>query len=331
MTAKDSTLSSCFTLANLMRAASKCASSASWKRETQRFMAKRPTECERLRREIVWGTYEPTEAERFRIVERGKPRDVLPLAFRDRVAQRCFVDNALYDAFMRAISPMTSACAKGRGLSYAYEAVRSAIAAAPDGAWCVRYDFAGYFASIPREAACDRVSAGMDGEMGAFISQAVGGAGVGLELGSHVCQLLASAYPAPMDEAVSSVPGVVGYHRYMDDGIAVCDSRASAMAVLGSVRDRADALGLRINEKKTVATSLNSPVTFCKMRFAKDGDSCRMNVRKQQTRRSVRHAREVRRRSERLGGIDMKPVEASFLGYVNRGDVDLTRLLEAIR
>lgn len=63
----------------------------------------------------------------------------------------------------------------------------------------------------------------------------------------------------------------------------------------------------------------------------KDGDSCRMNVRKQQTRRSVRHAREVRRRSERLGGIDMKPVEASFLGYVNRGDVDLTRLLEAIR
>lgn len=117
----------------------------------------------------------------------------------------------------------------------------------------------------------------------------------------------------------------------MDDGIAVCDSMASAMAVLGSVRDRADALGLRINEKKTVATSLNSPVTFCKMRFAKDGDSCRMNVRKQQTRRSVRHAREVRRRSERLGGIDMKPVEASFLGYVNRGDVDLTRLLEAIR
>lgn len=330
MMAKDFTLSSCFTLENIMNAANKCASSSSWKLESQKFMSRKPTECLRLRNEIISNQYKPTKTKRFRVIERGKPRDVLPLSFRDRVAQRCFVDNGFYSIFERTITPTTSACVKGRGLSYAYNCVRSFIASAPNDSWCLRYDFSGYFASIDRYKAYLFISKEMNPETKSFLLQSIGNIGSGLELGSHISQLIASAYPTNIDIKANSIPGVIGYHRYMDDGIVICKTKDIALKVLATIKTEANNLGLSINEKKTSITALISPVIFCKMRFTKCENKCRMNVRKQQTRRSIKHAKEVKKRSDRVNGIDMSPVRASLLGYINRGDVDLSRLLEEI-
>lgn len=312
---KDSTFGSCFALGNLIRAADRCACGTSWKHTAQSFMAHRLTECQKLQDELSGGTYKPSKTKEFDIVERGKPRHIRPVAFRDRVAQRCFVDNALYPLVESMAQPNTSSCLKGRGLSYAMEDLRRKVADAPDGAWVAQYDFSGYFASIDRAKAAEPFLAHLDAPSGDFLMQSMGGEGVGLQLGSHICQLLATVYPTAIDEAYPNG------HRYMDDGAIVCDSKAEALEALDGVREVSEALGLKLNPKKTFANSLRSPSLFCKTRFAKDGSVCRVNLPKRQTRKSVRHARRAVE-----AGADARQVNAALQGYLSRSDADLSRL-----
>lgn len=314
----------CFTLAHLMESARICARGTRWKRRVQMFMADRLVNCAKLHRELHGGTYRPAPVERFRIVERGKPRDICPVNFRDRVVQRCLCDNVLVPAIKRAISPNTSSCLEGRGMTYAVEAVKGILDAAPWGGWVVRYDFKSYFASIPADGVEKTIRLLVRDERVREVVRLSVGSCDGLELGSHVSQLIATYYPDPMDRAVMGLPGCVGMHRYMDDGVAVFVDRASAVAALVEISRLAGSLGLTVNPLKTNVSPVRRPFVFCKMRFKKRAGGSTANVRKPQTRRSLRHLRAALA----LGIENEESVRASFLGYVNRGNADLTRLIE---
>lgn len=321
-------MASCFSLGNLMDAASKCYKGVGWKRQAQGFMNRKLTNCRKLQLEVLGGTYEPTEVRRFDIVERGKPRSIKPVAFRDRVVQRCLCDQVLTPAIKRAVIEDNSSCLGGRGLSYAYDRVRAHLAACPADGWALQYDFHDYFHTVDRERLLSMLHGLVPSErMIGLVEKVIREDSPGLELGSHVSQLCAVLYPTGLDVAVSSAPGVAGYHRYMDDGIAFCESREAAMGALSVLRESADSLGLALNEGKTHIERATHPLVFCKARFEKTSDGARMNMRKRQTHRAVRHARSVAKRAETHPEIDLAPVEAALAGYVNKGDADLSWLV----
>lgn len=90
-------------------------------------------------------------------------------------------------------------------------------------------------------------------------------------------------------------------------------------------------LRLTASPKKTHINKVVHPFVFCKMRYEKQPDgSVRMVVRKKQSRRSVKHAKNVRALAERFPEkeIDLDPVRAAMEGYLNRGDEDLTWLVD---
>ena len=314
-----------------MRATRACYRNVTWKRQPQGFANRALTQCRQLQADILGGTYRPGAPRRFTVVERGKRRDILPVEFRDRVAQRCLCDNYLYERVEGYVSEDSSACIVARGLSYAHDRVRSYAEACPVDGWVFQYDFHDYFASIDRRL-LDALTAKLadDERMRDLISAMTGGEG-GLELGSHVSQLLASAYPTPLDRAIGALPGVVGLHRYMDDGVVLCRDRDSAIAARAEFEGMSKRLRLTPNERKTHVNKVLHPFVFCKMRYEKQRDgSVRMVVRKQQSRRSAKHAKSVRRLAERCPerGVDLDPVRAALEGYLNRGDEDLTWLVD---
>lgn len=264
-------------------------------------------------------------------MERGKPRTIRPVEFRDRVVQRCLCDLALAPAIEGYVSPDCSACLKGRGLGYAYERVRAYAEACPYEGWVFQADFRDYFHTIGERPLAALVAGLLpDPRFQALAMLTVTTGAGGLELGSHVSQLLACAYATPFDRAVASVPGVVGAHRYMDDTIALCAGRESAILVRERAFVASEGLGLSLNRGKTHVNRIGCPFVFCKMRFTKEPDgSVRKNVRKQQSRRSVRHARSVARLAGRRPdlGIGLEPVRAAIAGYLARGDADLSCLV----
>lgn len=325
-------LASCLTLSNLMAAARKCYRGVSWKRQPVLFMSRLLTNCQELRDEVLSGRYAPKDPPRFTVNERGKVRLIKPVDFRDRVVQRCLADHVIVPAIVPAMVEDCSACLEGRGLTYALERVRGHAASCPPDGWVVQYDFHDYFHTIDRDLLLAMLEplVGNDGLMG-LIELSVREEGPGLELGSHVSQLLACFYPTPLDRAVTGAPGVTGYHRYMDDGIVFCEDRQTSVRVSEELGLWADSMGLELNGRKTHANRVSQPFVFCKMRFSKQPDgSVRMNVRKQQSRRSVKHARRVAELAEREPdrGIDLEPVRASLEGYLMRGDADLSHLVD---
>lgn len=320
---------SCLSLAHLMRAADVCYRGVRWKRQAQLFMSHKLTECRRLQRELLDGTYKPTRTESFDIVERGKPRTIRPVDFRDRVVQRCLCDNALLPAIERHVVPDCSACLRGRGVDYAIGRIREYAERCPQDGWVLQSDFHDYFHSIDSATLARLVHELLpDDGLAALAMMTITTGESGLELGSHVSQLIACAYATPVDHAVMGIPGVIGYHRYMDDGIAFCADRGSAIAARETLCESTEGLGLTLNERKTHVNRVTTPFSFCKMRISKQPDgTVRVNVRKPQSRRAVRHARGVVRLSRRNPDVDPGPCLASLSGYLGRGDADPAHLV----
>ena len=323
-------LAACFSLGHLLRAATLCARGVSWKGQVQRFMDNRLCECVRLRDEVLSGTWRPRDVKPFCLVERGKVRRVMPVAMRDRVVERCLCDNAIVPFVERSVIKDCSACIHGRGLDYATRRVAEHLAKVPPGSWVFQFDFHDYFHTIDRADALRRMRGEIAGCLIPLVAYSIGGAeGVGLELGSHVCQLVAVWYPTPLDHLIQSLDGLVGYHRYMDDGIAIFETKAQALNAMHVFTVSAGAMGLAMNPRKTHCNRATHPIVFCKTRITKRKNGVRVNVRKQQSRRTVRHMRSVKQRAEHVE-IDLAPVRASCLGSLNRGDADLTRLVDGV-
>lgn len=323
-------LSTCFTLGHLLEAAKQCAKGVLWKGQVQRFMADRLVQCKRLMDEVLSGKWKPKPVIPFTLCERGKIRKVMPVNVRDRVVQRCLCDHILIPLIMSLVIEDCSACLKGRGLEYAIKRVREHLANAPPGAWVFQFDFHDYFHTIRRADLIGRLRRHLPDSVIRLVALSIGGeTGTGIELGSHVCQILACWFPTPLDHLIQSMPGFVGYHRYMDDGIAIFETKAQALHAKWEFERAAKAMGLSMNPHKTFCNRATSPVVFCKTRLTKRSNGVRVNVRKPQTRRLVRHMRRVKRRAERVP-IDVEAMKASCTGYLNRGDADLTRLLSVI-
>lgn len=323
--------SSCFSLENLIIAANKCYSGVKWKRQPQKFMNNISTNCLKLQRELFSGSYKSSKTKRFFVNERGKIRNILPVAYRDRVAQRCFCDVVLEPIAEQYAIYDCSACIKGRGLSFASDRVKAFAEAADMDSYVVHFDFSDYFHSIKLDKMLQLLDKLVDGDAKSlwFVEESLKSDLYGLELGSHVAQLSAAIYPTEMDRAIQSTEGVTGYHRYMDDGIIFCQTLETAQYLKTFVQEQSEKLGLIINPKKTFYNKITHPFLFCKIRYTKLADgSVRRNVRKPQTRYSMKHIKNVIRKSKTEPSIDLVPVHASFYGYLKRGDANLERLLD---
>lgn len=318
--------SACFSLANLLRSADLCARETRWKRQVQQFMANKLTNCWKLYSDLHDGTYTMSRADHFTIMERGKLRTVKTINIRDRVVQRCVCDHILVPAIKGAIIVDNSSCLKGRGLSYAYDRVHDMVDKAPWSAWLIQFDFHDYFHTISKERLLGFLGRIIkDRDVLDLLSLIIHDDACGLELGSHVSQICAVYYPNDMDHDLAAL--AFGYHRYMDDGLIICERKDQIPEALGCLITWVDRLGLTLNLKKTVINRIGHPFVFCKMRFKKYNGGVRMSVRKEQTRRTVKHLKGVKRLCESGKTDGWENTVAACLGYINRGDADLSRLL----
>ena len=317
---------SCFTFDNLMLASKRCLAGSSWKYKVQLYDSRRITECKRLFDELHDGSYRLHDAKQFTVNERGKLRNVKSIAFRDRVVQRCLCDYVFSEAILNNVIEDTSAALKTRGTTYAYERVKFHTREAARNSYIVQYDFTNYFGSINQQFLLSFLDGVVDKSFAKLLETIICSNEVGLELGSAVNQLCATFYPTPLDLSIQQIRGVTGYHRYMDDGIVFCETIKTARAVVDELQSCSECLQLHLKESKTFINKLTSPFVFCKVRFTKlpNGGS-KMNMRKRQTHRSVKHFRNVCSKAQNVA-INVDAAAGSMYGYINRGDADLTHI-----
>ncbi|MEG0991234.1 MAG: RNA-directed DNA polymerase, partial [Gordonibacter sp.] len=209
----------------------------------------------------------------FDLVERGKRRHISAVHYSERVIHKSLTQNVLVPCIQPRLIHSNSANIKGRGIDYALDLLKRQLVRHyrkyGESGYILLMDFSDYFANIshaPIKAFVEREV--VDSRAVALAHHLTDAQGhVGLGLGSEPNQILAVAFPDPIDHFVVEMCGVEAYGRYMDDSYAIHDSKEYLQVVRLLAERKCAELGIVVNPKKTQIVKLSKGFTFLKKRI----------------------------------------------------------------
>ena len=89
----------------------------------------------------------------------------------------------------------------------------------------------------------------------------------GATLGSQISQDMALVVPNDVDHAVKDRCGMKGYIRYMDDSYTGHGDKQVLQAVYDVIKQESNAIGLKLNEKKTHIVKFTRGFMFLKVHY----------------------------------------------------------------
>lgn len=261
-------------LDNLYDAANRASSGVRWKASVQRYMAHVMPNIMHARRDILAGADFRRGFIEFDIYERGKIRHICSVHFSERVIQKSLSKNVLAPAIWPTLTDGCSANIKGRGTDYAIRRMKQQLACHyrkhGSSGYILQIDFSDYFARIDHDACKRLVDKAIDDEsVKRLVYDQIDSHGArGLGLGSEPNQILAVAFPSPIDHLMLSHEGILASGRYMDDSYCIALDKETLWDALHDVERECDTLGITINRKKTHVVKLSRGFTFLKKRFS---------------------------------------------------------------
>lgn len=88
-----------------------------------------------------------------------------------------------------------------------------------------------------------------------------------VNIGDQVSQDIGVFFPIRIDNYVKIVRGVKKYGRYMDDMYFIVDSKEEAISLIQGIKERAEEIGLFINEKKTQIVKLSHNFRYLQTKY----------------------------------------------------------------
>lgn len=251
----------------LYQSAMKCVRGVLWKDTVAQFYLNWVRECAKLERELKSGTYKERAA-KFFIVTEPKRREIMSIAFRDRVYQRSLNDVALYPAVTRSLIPDNLACQTGKGTHLARERLRTMIqrhyrAHGLQG-YVLKCDVKGYYPNMTHEGAKACLARYVDGEIlqraAAILDNYPDG--VGFNPGSQILQIVGIAMLDDVDHYIKERLRIRGYVRYMDDFILLCPDMGTAENARAAIARLLQDKAMQLNQKKTRIFAITEPIRF---------------------------------------------------------------------
>lgn len=229
-----------------------------WKDSVANYRMNAVKNTWKLRQELLNGTYQIQPYHVFHITE-PKEREIVATRIRDRQFQRSLCDNYLYEAVTKGFIHDNCACQIGKGVSFAHKRMSVHLRRyfnrhGRDG-WVLQCDIAKYFPSTPHETAKAAIRERVEDErvyrhVAAIIDSFGGDRGIGL--GSQASQLIELAVLDDLDHFIKERLRIKYYIRYMDDFLLIHPDRVVLENALREIRQRIEALGLRLNSKTQI-------------------------------------------------------------------------------
>lgn len=212
-------------------------------------------------------TYQLGNYYEFKIYE-PKERIIKAPPFRDRVVQRCLCEQALEPAIEKHLIYDTYACRRGKGthaaLDRAEEFMKKFWRRNDLNGWIIKGDISKYFYSISHEILKKNLYPLLkEYDVWWLIIKILNSAdNPGLPLGNQSSQWFANFYLSNFDHYVKEVLRVKYYIRYMDDWIALVETKDKAKYILEKMKEYLwEELRLETN-KKTQIFPLKNGVDF---------------------------------------------------------------------
>lgn len=277
-----------FTYSNMYHAYKKCILGVGWKSSTQK--------CKINAVYNVYKGWENVHKDKpkdfhfydFDVYERGKKRHIRSVHISERIPQRCLCDYSLIPVLSRSFIYDNGASLAGKGIDFAIGRMGCHLdryyRRHGNDVYILTFDFKSFFDSISHKVAKRMMRENIqDDKIYNYAAHVVDrfktpkqlaklksvgiDEGVGLGLGSQICQILAVAIASPIDHYVKEVLGIKEYGRYMDDGYLIHHDKKYLRKCIKLISIKAKELGLKINPKKTKIQKLCKGFRFLKIRF----------------------------------------------------------------
>lgn len=212
-----------------------------YKRDAIQFSLKEDLNLVALWQELKNGTYQISPYIRFKVYE-PKERWVSAPAFRDKIVQFA-THTVLKEVYKNVFIQNSFACIDGRGTHSAVDKVQKNMRIANrlfDDAWIVKFDVSKFFYSIDRtvlktilrkKISCTKTLWLLDNVID---SSPEGQAGI--PLGNVTSQLFANVYLNELDQYCQRFLKARYYVRYMDDVVAIVDTKEHAQKLLKEMK-----------------------------------------------------------------------------------------------
>ena len=251
----------------------KCKKGVLWKASTASFYLNGIERALQLERDLKAGTYKAREPRKFKILH-PKERDIISIAFRDRVYQRSLNDNAIYPELTKSFIYDNMACQKGKGTDRARGRLECFMQKSyrKNGlsAYVLQCDIKGYYPNMRHDVAKAVFSAALDPEIFEMASRVLDGqysGEVGFNPGSQMVQICGISVLNKLDHYIKERLRIKFYIRYMDDLILIHEDRAYLERCKEEIRAHLAAMGMAFNEKKTRVYPIAEGIPFLGFKF----------------------------------------------------------------
>lgn len=246
----------------------KCKNGVLWKDSVAHFYHSAPTEILKLSQELQSGRYQPRQPKRFQITC-PKRREVMGIAFRDRVYQRSLNDNAVYPQMTRHLIYDNAACQRGKGTTFAKQRLRCFLQRFYRrhglNGYVLQCDIKGYYPNMPHAVAEARFRKYLDPQIYQMVTKILAyqyDGDRGYYPGSQMIQIAGIAVLDPLDHFIKERLGIKYYLRYMDDFLLIHEDGEYLVECCRKISEELAKIGLELHPKKTKIFPLSKRIKF---------------------------------------------------------------------
>lgn len=246
----------------------KCQRGVMWKSSVAHFVLNGVVEIGRLEEELKTGTYKPRINRPF-FVYMPKKREVLGMAFRDRVFQRSLTDNVVYPELTKRFIRDNAACQTGKGTNYARDRLHCFLQRFYRrhqlNGYVLQCDIAGYYPNMRHESLENEFMAHLAPEIYELVLKTLNcqyEGEKGYFPGSQIMQIAGAALLNDLDHYIKERLRIKYYIRYMDDFILIHNNRAYLEKCRAEIATQLEKLGFELHPKKTRIYSVKQPIKF---------------------------------------------------------------------
>lgn len=209
----------------------------------------------------------------FKIMERGKVRDVHSLHYSERVIRRSVCTNSLVPVLSRNLIYDNGASLADKGTGFAVKRVETMLhrhyRKHGNEGYVLVIDFRKYFDNIQHDPLKEIYRERIHDERLRKLSEGFFDCcgDKGLYIGPEDSQIAAIAFPNHIDHLIKDQWRVPFYCRYMDDSIIIMRDKKALEAIRDKLLAEYEKYGIVINPKKTQIVKLKRGFTFLKVQF----------------------------------------------------------------
>lgn len=251
----------------LYNSMNKCVKGVLWKDGVASFYHNWIRELLRLERELQIGTYRERKPVFFTLTE-PKVREIMSIAFRDRIFQRSLNDVAIYPATTRTFIYDNFACQQGKGTEKAKERLKEFLRRfyrkhGTDG-YVLQCDIKGYYPNMRHDVAKEILRKYLDDEVYQLAAEILDNfpGEVGFNPGSQIIQIVGITALNEMDHFIKERLRIKYYIRYMDDFLLISNDKKQLEHSLECIEEILGNMDMELNLKKTSIYPITKGIKF---------------------------------------------------------------------